>query len=309
MKKIQWTITIAAILLIFVHHLIPKIDIDAITITLITLAALPWLAPLFKAIELPGGIKVEFNDLQRVKDAASEAGLLAPPEDVGHKKPFCYSFEIITADDPNLALTGVRLEIESRVRELAESKNITGDKVPLEKLIRKLSEVDVLTNKEVSVLNDLLPLLNQAAHGAKVDSRAIDWARDIGSRIIRTLDEKKGESSLPALLQKWQHRDGAAVAEVGTELSRSLITTPESFLSLMHENPNDLDSWLDNIEHNTFTVFEARDDLDNELYIAYYSRMKELMLQSVEPYLNTKFAEEAKKIKKKLSDIEISVIW
>ncbi|MCZ6528930.1 MAG: hypothetical protein O6949_01180 [Chloroflexi bacterium] len=57
-------ITGLALALAAVHLLVPDIKIDAITIALLILAMAPWLAPLLKTIELPGGWKFEFRELK-----------------------------------------------------------------------------------------------------------------------------------------------------------------------------------------------------------------------------------------------------
>lgn len=36
----------------------------------------------------------------------------------------------------------------------------------------------------------MIGLLNSAIHGAKVDDRAVDWALDVGPRLLEALDEK-----------------------------------------------------------------------------------------------------------------------
>ena len=47
------------------HIVWPELKIDAITIALLVIATLPWLAPLVKSIELPGGWKLEFAQISK----------------------------------------------------------------------------------------------------------------------------------------------------------------------------------------------------------------------------------------------------
>jgi hypothetical protein len=54
-------ISAGALILAAIHLLRPKANIDPVTIVLIAVAAVPWLAPVFKSIELPGGWKFEFQ--------------------------------------------------------------------------------------------------------------------------------------------------------------------------------------------------------------------------------------------------------
>lgn len=55
-----WAIALAA-----VHVLRPTVSIDAVTLLLLAVAAVPWLGPVFKTIELPGGWRFEFQELRR----------------------------------------------------------------------------------------------------------------------------------------------------------------------------------------------------------------------------------------------------
>ncbi|MCC9061438.1 hypothetical protein [Flavobacterium piscisymbiosum] len=75
-KKTQIFITISAILVGLIHLFLPNLKIDAIFITLIIIAIIPWLEPLLKSVELPGGLKVEFQDFKKLEDEAIKAGLI-----------------------------------------------------------------------------------------------------------------------------------------------------------------------------------------------------------------------------------------
>lgn len=55
-------ISIGAITLASLRLFLPEIKIDAITIGLLVVAILPWIGPLLKSIELPGGIKFELRE-------------------------------------------------------------------------------------------------------------------------------------------------------------------------------------------------------------------------------------------------------
>src|SRR5688572_10173760 len=76
-KWMRSIVTGSAVALAIGHLIWPAAAIDAITATLLLVAIDPWLQPLFKSLELPGGVKVEFQDLERVTARADAAGLLA----------------------------------------------------------------------------------------------------------------------------------------------------------------------------------------------------------------------------------------
>jgi hypothetical protein len=186
-KWLRTLITVLALLAVVAHIVWPALRIDAITVTLLVVAVIPWLRPLFKSLELPGGLKVEFQDLKNVTKRADAAGLVAPepPAD-----PNTYSFQLIADTDPNLALAGLRIELERRLRQLAESHGMKTDAVSMGKLLRDLNQRELINGVERSVLADLAGLLNSAVHGAEVDRQAAAWALEVGPRILRALDDR-----------------------------------------------------------------------------------------------------------------------
>ena len=57
----KWIITIVAVAGIIIHLVFPDLKIDAITISLLVLALLPWIYPIIASVEIPGIGKVEFQ--------------------------------------------------------------------------------------------------------------------------------------------------------------------------------------------------------------------------------------------------------
>jgi len=194
LKRLRQIVTAVALALAFVHLVWPRIAVDAITITLFFIAIVPWLAPIFKSIEFPGGWKVEFRDLQKAAARADSAGLLATAMEAAAQNE--HLFQRVAEQDPNLALAGLRIEIEKRLVSLAQEKGIDARKPGIGTLLRELSEKQVLNSDERSVLMDLVGLLNNAVHGAQVDPRATIWAIDIGPRLLKGLDQKLVEAKV-----------------------------------------------------------------------------------------------------------------
>lgn len=185
-KRIQQSISLGALLLALVHVIWPALSIDWITVALLVLALVPWLGPVFKSFELPGGFKVEFQQLKDAAERADAAGLLA----TGHEDGETYSFQMVALRDPNLALAGLRIEIEKRLIQLAESNGIGTRMQGMGRLMQELHKVDVLTNEQVIVMGDMLALLNEAVHGGRVDPRASEWALEIGPLLIESLEAR-----------------------------------------------------------------------------------------------------------------------
>jgi hypothetical protein len=189
LKRLRQLVTLVALALVLGHLVWPSLAIDAITLTLLAVAVVPWLAPLFKSLELPGGWKVEFQEqLRETVERAEQVGLLAPSAEP--IAPPEYSFLRLADEDPNLALAGLRIEIEKRLVALAERHGIEVRGRGLGQLLRLLSDRSILGHQERSILSDLTGLLNSAVHGASVDRKTAEWAMDIGPRLLHALDER-----------------------------------------------------------------------------------------------------------------------
>lgn len=184
---IQYSITSTAFLLFIIHLIFPELKIDAISITLLIVAILPWLAPLFKSIELPGGLKVEFQELKNAEEKAIKAGLI---KQTPLKHEAKYSFLNVATIDPNLALAGLRIEIEKLLIHICEKNNISIGRLGIGQLMHLLTENQILSNAENAALADMLATLNRAAHGYDYDERTGKWAIEFGPKLLESLNEK-----------------------------------------------------------------------------------------------------------------------
>lgn len=185
--RLRSWVTLGALAIALAHIVFPRLAIDAVALALIVVAVVPWLAPLFKSVQIPGGWKVEFQELQDVAAKAGDAGLLshAPPAMETE-----YAFQSVAERDPNLALAGLRIELEKRLVRLAEANGIGTAMQGMGRLLRSLASRGILSEDEESVLSDLVHLLNAAVHGASVDPRATEWAMDVGPLLIQSFEEK-----------------------------------------------------------------------------------------------------------------------
>lgn len=101
-----------------------------------------------------------------------------------------YSFQTIASADPNLALAGLRIEIEKRLLKLAESRGLQLNRPSFGALLSALNGRQLINGAERELLADLASLLNSAVHGAVVDPSAAGWSLDIGPRILKAIDER-----------------------------------------------------------------------------------------------------------------------
>lgn len=187
-RRIQTGITVVALALASAQIFLPSVEIDATALTLLAVAAIPWLPPLFKSVELPGGLRLEFRELQAAEERAAAAGLLDQPADPATTHE--YSFQVVADEDPNLALAGLRIEIERRLASLAKSAGLGSKRMSIGRLLRVLGDREILTREQRSVLHDMVGLLNTAAHGAIADKKSAQWALDVGPRLLATLEKR-----------------------------------------------------------------------------------------------------------------------
>jgi hypothetical protein len=194
LTQLRLYVTAGALCLAFLHLILPGLAIDAITLALLAIAVIPWLAPLVESLELPGGWKVEFWEMQRAVARVQAAGPVYEDR-VSAGSEAEYSFQLVYSRDPNLALAGLRIEIEKRLSALAEKADVAVRPKGVVTLLRSLSNHELLSFEERAALGDMSGLLNSAVHGAVVDPRACEWAIDNGPPLLASLDAKLDELS------------------------------------------------------------------------------------------------------------------
>lgn len=188
----QYVIAAAAAGLIIIDTFVKNLTL--VSLGLVVVALSPWILKYIRIIELPGGAKVHLHEqLEAATEKAEKAGLLTAPEQAqeGQQSLLVNLFK----DDPTLALAGLRIELERRLRALAAAfPNEVGDNpnrpMPLGLLVRQLVLTGALTQQESSAISDLLPLLNRAVHAQDFNEEAASWAIDFGPRLLASLDAK-----------------------------------------------------------------------------------------------------------------------
>lgn len=182
---IKLAISIGAIAVIALRFAFPHLSIDAITLGLIIVAILPWISSIIESAEFPGGWKVKFRDIE-------EAGRKVTGEVPSQDRIISADMlrlQLDAAEDPNLALVGLRIEIEKRLRAIAHQNGLPESR-PASALARDLQNRGVLADSSVSGLQELIAAGNKAAHGARVEPQVSDWARNYGPRVLAALDSK-----------------------------------------------------------------------------------------------------------------------
>ena len=184
-------VTGIAVVALILRIAFPQLRIDAVSLGLLALALLPWLSPLIKSAELPGGLKIEFQEVKRAAEkvvaaiAPSGAPAMAPQPGAAPAPEPVYL--AIADQDPNLALVGLRIEIEKRLRRLANAAGLRNDG-PLTRMTDELAAKGILIGDAANGLRELIALGNQAAHGRPVSTDVALSAADFAPGVLAALD-------------------------------------------------------------------------------------------------------------------------
>ena len=178
-------VSIAAGLMIIAHLSYPNIEIDALTIGLLIIAFLPWVLPwvasLIESAKFPGGLEIKLRDMQRL---SSE--VVSQTETSPDRTPTLIE---VAQFDAHLALVYLRIEIERRLRMLAQVAGLNHQHRGIIHLFRELRRSGAIDHPLFSVLQEFVDAGNRAAHGASVEPSLREWAMEYGPQIIDVLDQ------------------------------------------------------------------------------------------------------------------------
>ena len=180
--------------MIVLHFIFPEKKVDTITIILFFLLIIPWILPFLKSFELPGGLKIELKDVDKVSDKLQNIKGLSKTsvikendkiqiqhsvsaQEIKKLKISRFStqedldwIESIAMTEPNLALAALRLNLEKEIRFVAQTENIDDyNTMPIFKIIKELDNSDVLPKGSGDAILSTISLLNKAVHGAEIE--------------------------------------------------------------------------------------------------------------------------------------------
>ena len=86
----------------------------------------------------------------------------------------------ISAQDPNLALAGLRMEVETMLKNLAKGFKVeVSDKESSGNILTKLKRNGCITNRQYELITKVLKLCNAAIHGLKISTRDANEILDV----------------------------------------------------------------------------------------------------------------------------------
>ncbi len=187
-RRLQICISLIAVLLIVIHIAVPSIAIDAITLSLFVIAIVPWLHPLFKSLEVPGGLKFEFQDLQDIMNMVDEVGLIEFRGGGGKVNfSFLYAAE---NNEPLLTFAGLYLEIERVLYELYAECCHDMQPRSIDEIISKLNAIGILSQNEEKILKEILHTLKFYMEEKHGDHKSMEIVALKGPGIVWALESK-----------------------------------------------------------------------------------------------------------------------
>ncbi len=147
----------------------------------LSIAIVPWVISFIEKVSAPGGFEIVFAKAERQIDAAKTE---PDQEDIN-------AFKYIEGSAPNLAIALLRVQIERRLREIAEDVQIESSPRGRPRTLRALAEAlareGAISNEAVNLINDLNPVMNEAVHGGQLQPNASNFALEYGPKILSML--------------------------------------------------------------------------------------------------------------------------
>lgn len=147
----------------------------------LAIAILPWVLGIIERISAPGGFEIVFAKAERQLNASQ-----ATPDEAD-----VAAFKYFGSSDPNLAIAMLRVQIERRLREIAEDVMLSPDPHGRPRMLRSLAEdlaqQGAISNEANALLKDLMPVMNEAVHGVELQSNALEFALGYGPKILAML--------------------------------------------------------------------------------------------------------------------------
>lgn len=195
--KVIFSITFFGLFIFMICSDWAKENINAVSISILILAFLPWIIKYIKSVEM-FGVKAEIISEKKMQevDKMIKPINIQEGESINnyYKKDssniHCDIYEsVLNAQDSISKLVLGRYELEKIIRKLAEKYNLTTS-IPISKMCMELHEKNYISDNEYAIIREILPILNKAIHCQieNVDEEQIDWIRNKVIIILEHLD-------------------------------------------------------------------------------------------------------------------------
>lgn len=196
--------------------------------------------------------------------------------------------------------------VESVIRRLLESRNISIKNGNLLELVRLSESNGILNKHDASLFHEIRKKRNESVHSfdaidketaerilflsrdliSKLDlsssSSSYEWLEQNRAKVLELFkigDSKKCQAAVRKLVDAWVNRDGAIWLEISDFFEVALIHNPHLIIEAFSHDESLLESWLERIDGQLFTDFLGGQ-------VAKLERNKSLMIISLTEYIN-----------------------
>lgn len=223
--------------------------------------------------------------------------------------------------------------VESVIRRLLESRNISIKNGNLLELVRLSESNGILNKHDASLFHEIRKKRNESVHSfdaidketaerilflsrdliSKLDlsssSSSYEWLEQNRAKVLELFkigDSKKCQAAVRKLVDAWVNRDGAIWLEISDFFEVALIHNPHLIIEAFSHDERLLESWLECIDGQLFTDFLGGQ-------VAKLERNKSLMIISLTEYTNrddksAKYKATGQRILNKIQESEIREI-
>jgi len=242
-KNRQAIVSFILVILIIAHGFFShSFQVDNATILLIALLIfLPYI-PLLSRIKF-GDFEAEISheDVKKLGEKADEI-----PQAEGNESRKTEELTLLAENDPTLALAKARIEIEKRVRTLAEVYlKDTPPHLSLRYLVNQLGKNDIIDHQLVSLLQDVVGVANQAIHGATIKKNDAITLAGYADKAIQELDNVVIDRALKAKPKPVSSEVVKEYEEASYVLKTIVPLVEEPYMNTYELNQSELDAFLD----------------------------------------------------------------
>lgn len=204
MKFYRWIVLTLGIGLIIVGGFFPNIfKINAFTILILFILAIPTVAPYLKEAKFPGAKFIFKDEILKTEELVQKSVEVAKKQ----KKALPFeTFNLSSAreqleSDHILALAALRIEIEKKLKKAAEFLDIPEkERKRLPQIINALQRKKIIFPEQISALKKILNMCNKAVHGEIISTSE-------ANQIIDLADELKKSFSIGYSIDFTPNRD------------------------------------------------------------------------------------------------------
>ncbi len=232
MKFYRWIILALGIGLIIVSGFYPNVfKINAFTILILFILAIPAVAPYLKEAVFPGAkfiFKDEINKTKILVEKSIEKAKQEKKDTLPFETFKLSSVKELLDSDHVLALASLRIEIEKVLRNAVDYFDISvRDKRNLSKIVQAFQKKELLYPEQISALRKILDMCNKAIHGVAVSTQEAKQIIDLADELNNSFSIGYSINFFPneeyenqGLFCEWEHCiEWMPLTEETTELS------------------------------------------------------------------------------------------